>query len=101
MSFMCPALEDYHEPLRDHPVKLLAPRDLNHSALSEALAVQKARVSTLLMLVGFPQDRILGMIGGLLLGSARMPEMTSSKAVSSPKMYPPGMTNMAISKERS
>jgi hypothetical protein len=46
----------------------------------------KAKVSTLLMSVGFPWSPWVPGKGGLFRGSARLPSMASRRAVSSPQM---------------
>ena len=58
-------------------------------------------VSTLLMTVGLFHSPCWTGNGGLLRGSARLPSIASSNALSSPQMYPPGLTNVFNSKVNS
>ena len=74
------------------------PCALNQSTPRTRITVAKANVSTLLIAVGWFHRPFVPGKGGLLRGSARLPSIASSNALSSPQIYPPGLTKISRSK---
>src|SRR5580700_10621479 len=79
--FTCPLT-----PTNFRPREPFAPAVLYQSTPRARICGTLAKVSTLLMTVGFCQRPICPGNGGLLRGSARCPSMASIKALSSPQM---------------
>ena len=57
------------------------------------MAGAQARVSTLFTRVGLSRRPLVASSGGRFRGCARRSSIASSKALCSPQMYPPGLTN--------
>ncbi len=79
-------------PTNFRPMEPLMPCDLYQSTPRARMAAAKVKVSTLLITVGMFHKPLVPGNGGLLRGSARLPSRASSSALSSPQMYPPGLT---------
>src|SRR6267154_4205921 len=80
-------------PTNFKPREPLRPADLYHSTPRERICGTLINVSTLLITVGFCHNPTTPGNGGLLRGSARCPSIASISALSSPQIYPPGLTN--------
>src|ERR1039457_6334407 len=87
-------------PTNFSPVDPFTPWALNHSTPRASMAAVKVKVSTLLITVGRFHNPFVPGKGGLLRGSARLPSNASSSALSSPQIYPPGLTKISRSKVR-
>src|SRR5271155_1835348 len=85
-------------PINFSPAEPFTPCDLYQSTPRKRMGGTFANVSTLLMTVGLFHNPCCTGNGGLLRGSARLPSIASSSAVSSPQIYPPGLTNISRSK---
>src|ERR1700733_13991399 len=85
-------------PINFSPAAPFKPCDLYQSTPRNRIVSTFANVSTLLMTVGLFHRPCCTGNGGLLRGSARLPSIASSSAVSSPQIYPPGLTNISRSK---
>src|SRR5271156_3151475 len=85
-------------PINFSPAEPFRPCDLYQSTPRKRIVGTFANVSTLLITVGLFHRPCCTGNGGLLRGSARLPSIASSSAVSSPQMYPPGLTNISRSK---
>src|ERR1700683_1409518 len=85
-------------PINFSPAAPFKPCDLYQSTPRNRIVGTFANVSTLLMTVGLFHRPCCTGNGGLLRGSARLPSIASSSAVSSPQIYPPGLTNISRSK---
>src|SRR5580704_8850473 len=92
----CPLTPTNFNP-RDPPT----PAFLYHSTPRTKICGTIANVSTLLITVGFCHKPATPGNGGLFRGSARCPSIASSSALSSPQMYPPGLTNTSSVKSDS
>src|SRR5271156_5202055 len=85
-------------PMNFSPAVPFRPCDLYQSTPRKRMGGTLAKVSTLLITVGLFHRPCCTGNGGLLRGSARLPSIASSNAVSSPQIYPPGLTNISRSK---
>src|SRR5271168_975298 len=85
-------------PINFSPAVPFRPCDLYQSTPRKRMGGTLAKVSTLLITVGLFHRPCCTGNGGLLRGSARLPSIASSNAVSSPQIYPPGLTNISRSK---
>ena len=73
-------------PINFSPAVPPWPCDLYHSTPRSRICGTFAKVSTLLITVGLPHSPCWPGKGGLLRGSARLPSIASSSALSSPQM---------------
>src|SRR5690554_5043623 len=71
------------------PMDDVQPIDAHHLAPCSMIGPTAARVSTLLTIVGRPNNPLTAGKGGFTRGQPRLPSMHSSKPVSSPQMYAP------------
>src|SRR5271156_1753263 len=85
-------------PINFSPAVPFRPCDLYQSTPRKRMGGTLAKVSTLLITVGLFHRPCCTGNGGLLRGSARLPSIASSNAVSSPQIYPPGLTNISRAK---
>src|SRR3984957_19575462 len=87
-------------PTNFRPAAPPSPCDLYQSTPRTKICGTLAKVSTLFSAVGLLNTPCATGNGGLLRGSARLPSMASISALSSPQMYPPGLTNNSKWKTR-
>src|SRR3984957_1890016 len=87
-------------PTNFNPAAPPRPCALYHSTPFTRICGTLANVSTLFNAVGLLKTPCATGNGGLLRGSARLPSMASINALSSPQMYPPGLTNNSKWKTR-
>ena len=80
------------------PFDFSVPIEAYHSAPFKIILVTLARVSTLLIMVGFPKRPLLAGYGGFTLGWPRLPSIDSNKAVSSPHTKAPAPKRISMSK---
>ena len=81
---MCPLIENIFIPS-----VLLTPKDLYHPDSFSIILGILAKVSVLLIIVGFPYSPFIAGNGGFILGIPRFPSIDSNIAVSSPTIYAP------------